>query len=159
MHAVRWSTIGGAIAILVVGTGLGLLLNSLMGTPLPLFYEQTKVLPPPDVPQVTLEEAKAAFDEGTALFLDARPAGAYAEGHIPGALSFPLTHFRQLYPQLKPQLDQATRLIAYCDSPICHESVELVQKLQSKGYSNVAAFVDGWSEWEVANYPVESSRK
>ena len=43
-----------------------------------------------EVPRITLDEAKAAFDKGTAIFIDARAAEAYKDGHIKGAISVPI---------------------------------------------------------------------
>ena len=42
------------------------------------------------VPRVSLEEAKAAYDSRQAVFVDVRTAESYAQAHIPGALSIPL---------------------------------------------------------------------
>ncbi len=38
-----------------------------------------------DVPRISVEEAKAHFDNGTALFVDSRSAGEYDRAHIAGA--------------------------------------------------------------------------
>lgn len=43
-----------------------------------------------DVRNVDLEQAKAEFDKGKALFVDLRSPEAYEDSHIPGALSMPL---------------------------------------------------------------------
>ena len=42
-----------------------------------------------DVPRITLEEAKKAFDAGNAVFVDSRPEPAYKEEHIAGAINIP----------------------------------------------------------------------
>lgn len=50
----------------------------------------TKVIEPdPDanVPRITVEDAKKEFDKGGAVFVDARPAGAYEVEHIKGAIN------------------------------------------------------------------------
>lgn len=41
---------------------------------------------PSEVPRITLDEAKKHFDEGTALFIDARSKDAYEQAHIAGAI-------------------------------------------------------------------------
>lgn len=44
-------------------------------------------IPFPEIPRVSLVDAKAALDSGSAVFLDVRDARSYSQGHIPGALS------------------------------------------------------------------------
>jgi hypothetical protein len=43
-----------------------------------------------EVPRVTIEEAKAAIDNGEAIVVDVRRARDYQAGHIPGAIHIPL---------------------------------------------------------------------
>lgn len=44
---------------------------------------------PADVPRISVDDAKKAFDAGTAFFVDSRPAAAYKVEHIKGALNIP----------------------------------------------------------------------
>ncbi len=55
-----------------------------------------------EVPRVSLADAKAAFDTGSAIFVDVRTAEAYAHAHIPGALSIPLSELPQRLEELEP---------------------------------------------------------
>jgi len=59
---------------------------------------------------VKLDEAKAAWDASTAVFVDVRSAEAYALSHIRGALSLPLNEIEQRLNELNP----ATWIITYC---------------------------------------------
>lgn len=43
--------------------------------------------PHPDIPRVNLEDAKEAYDNGDAVFLDVRGDDVYTISHIPGAIS------------------------------------------------------------------------
>jgi len=63
-----------------------------------------------DIPRATLAEAKAAFDAGSALFLDVRDAGSYETSHIAGAESIPLTRLEQEL----GKLDKGRWIITYC---------------------------------------------
>ena len=65
---------------------------------------------PEDIPRMSLEEAKAAFDAGEAVFLDVRPAESYALDHIPGSLSIPLNEVESRL----GELDRETWIITYC---------------------------------------------
>jgi len=45
-------------------------------------------------------EAKTRFDRAEAAFVDVRPQEAYAQSHIPGALSLPLGKMPHRYREL-----------------------------------------------------------
>ena len=56
----------------------------------------------PDIARVSLADAKAAYDTGSAVFLDVRSADSYAQSHIPGALSIPLAELPNRISELNP---------------------------------------------------------
>jgi len=64
----------------------------------------------PDIPRVSVGDAKAAYDTGTAVFLDVRSSDAYAQSHISGALSIPLGEL----PDRLNELNPADWIITYC---------------------------------------------
>ncbi|MEW6404868.1 MAG: rhodanese-like domain-containing protein [Chloroflexota bacterium] len=63
-----------------------------------------------DILRVSLEDAKAAYDSGSAIFVDVRSESSYAEAHIPGALSIPGT----LLASRMGELDPGQWIITYC---------------------------------------------
>ncbi len=63
-----------------------------------------------EIPRVSLEEAKAAFDSGAAVFFDARGPSSYAEGHIPGAIFIP----EEELPNRLSELDSNAWIVTYC---------------------------------------------
>ncbi|MEW5941206.1 MAG: rhodanese-like domain-containing protein, partial [Chloroflexota bacterium] len=65
-----------------------------------------------DVPRVTVEEARAAFERGEAVIVDVRSEYAFAESHIPGAISIPLNLIEEDPSSVR--LDKSTWIIAYC---------------------------------------------
>jgi 3-mercaptopyruvate sulfurtransferase SseA len=65
-----------------------------------------------DVTRVTLEDAKAAFDSGTAIFVDVRSWDSYKAGHIPDAVFIQLQEFETGPTKLKLPKDQW--IITYC---------------------------------------------
>lgn len=65
-----------------------------------------------DVPRVAVEDAKAAFDEGTAIIVDVRSRQAYDLGHVTGALSIPLDEFEADIAGVDLPKDQW--IITYC---------------------------------------------
>ncbi len=56
------------------------------------------------VQRVTLEEAKAAYDTGSALFLDVRDSTSYAASHISGAVSIPQNELLSRLNELDPSV-------------------------------------------------------
>lgn len=46
-----------------------------------------------DVPRVTADDAKAAYDQGNAIIVDVRSRAAYEASHVDGVLSIPLNEF------------------------------------------------------------------
>ena len=63
------------------------------------------------VPRLSLTDFKKLHDQDKVLVIDTRSAEAYRGGHIPGAISVPLSAWDQHLPRLK-----ATRkpIVAYC---------------------------------------------
>ncbi len=64
----------------------------------------------PQIDRVSLAEAKTAFDNQQALFLDVRSAESYAAGHIPGAINIPLAQILDRY----GKIDASRWIILYC---------------------------------------------
>jgi rhodanese-related sulfurtransferase len=70
------------------------------------FVEETY----PEIQRVSIDEAKAALDSGSALFVDVRSAEAYQASHISGAVNIPS---EELEARLG-ELDKAQWIITYC---------------------------------------------
>jgi hypothetical protein len=64
------------------------------------------------VPRVNVKDAKTAFDNETAIFIDVRSEQAYNLSHIPGALSIQLGEFETNPTELGLPKDQW--IITYC---------------------------------------------
>lgn len=64
----------------------------------------------PEILRVNLADAKAAFDAGTAVFVDVRDATSFATAHVEGARSLPLIELDQRMGELKP----SDWIIPYC---------------------------------------------
>jgi 3-mercaptopyruvate sulfurtransferase SseA len=63
-----------------------------------------------NVARIAVEEAKAEFDKGNALFVDARPAAAYEMEHIKGAVNITSATLDE---QLNT-LPKNKKIIVYC---------------------------------------------
>lgn len=103
-------------------------------------------------------EAKIKFDAGIGLFVDARNDAEYKEGHIKGAIHFPV------YPKAvsrkkinnNKKLQEPRELIVYCTSSTCGASRDLAEMLIDKGYSRTIYIIkNGFPGWVERKYPVE----
>jgi rhodanese-related sulfurtransferase len=104
---------------------------------------------------ISLDEARAYFKDGTALFADARPWNAYKAGHIPGAMSLDPDAFDTWSGNFFSQFPADTLIVTYCDGARCPLSLELAKMLMSLGYEKVLVFKDGWMAWDAAHLPKE----
>ena len=62
------------------------------------------------LPRVSLGDALAAYQTGTAVFVDVRDTGSYNQSHIKGALSIPLGEL----PDRLSELKASDWIITYC---------------------------------------------
>jgi rhodanese-related sulfurtransferase/DNA-binding transcriptional ArsR family regulator len=72
----------------------------------------------------------ARLQAGDVTLVDVRPAHEFAEGHLPGAISAPLS-------VLEGQLDALPRdrmIVAYCRGPYCTLSAEAARRLRALGF-------------------------
>lgn len=80
---------------------------------------------------VASEELLRRVRNGEVTVLDVRPSEEYRAGHIPGALSVPIS---QLKGRLK-DLAKDREVVAYCRGPYCVMAVEAVELLRKKGFT------------------------
>lgn len=107
-----------------------------------------------DVENLEQIDRKALLDrarKGEVVVVDVRPREEYEAGHIPGALSIPLS----LLEQHIFKIDPAREIIAYCRGPYCVLAAEAVKTMRKRGY-RAFRLVDGYPEWRDAGLPVET---
>lgn len=110
----------------------------------------------PKAPEVSVEEARQAFEEKSALFLDARSPEVYAEGHLPGSLNLFNEKFEDEYPLLEDQIKAAARVIAYCDGIECGRAPEIAGRLLELVDVPVVVFKEGYPAWTKAGLPTKT---
>ncbi len=103
----------------------------------------------------TVRQAKKIYDSGNVLFIDGRSKILFEEGHIKGAVSFPVNQFDTMIDEFIRTYPVSTRIVTYCSGRECQDSHQLAQYLLDAGYTNVSVFIDGYPGWEGAGYPVE----
>jgi len=99
--------------------------------------------------------AKAIYDQGRALFVDARSEADFAAGHIKGAVSLPAGRFEELLDDFISRYDMDQPIVTYCSGRTCEDSLHLALFLSEIGYSDVRLMIDGFPAWLAKGYPVE----
>ncbi len=97
-----------------------------------------------DLEAVDREDLLKRVRRGSVTVIDVRPEEEYQAGHIPGAISVPLT-------ALEAQLDDLPKdreVVAYCRGPYCVLAVQAVEKLRAKGFRAVR-LEDGIPDWRA----------
>lgn len=95
--------------LLILGAG-GYYLYSFLNPPQTIYTYPQGEASYPDVARVSLADAKAAYDTHGAVFVDVRDAESYAQSHIPGALSIPLSELETR----RSELNSSDWIITYC---------------------------------------------
>ena len=88
--------------------------------------------------------------EGGVTVLDVRPVDEYRTGHIPGALSVPLGHLKNLLSRLPKDQE----IVAYCRGPYCVLAIQAVEMLREQGFEAIR-LEEGIQDWRAMGLPVE----
>jgi rhodanese-related sulfurtransferase len=96
------------------------------------------------------ELLKRLVDDNVIL-LDVRPVEEYAAGHLPDAISMPVTDLQARL----PELPHGKEIVAYCRGPYCVFADEAVTLLRTNGYQ-ARRLEQGLPDWRALGLPVES---
>ena len=101
-------------------------------------------------PTLRSDAVKRLLDAGERIvFVDLRKPAEYGAGHLPGAISVPITEVVRRH----RQIPSSGRVVLYCDCP--PEEVASVHKfLWTMGYRNHVGLEDGFAGWYRRQYPV-----
>ena len=96
---------------------------------------------------VDLPDVLRLLKDGRTVFLDARSPELFEIGELPGARSMPWKDVEEGR-MTRPPLGLPTPpVVVYCDNEWCETALLLGKWLKSKGYRDVALFVDGYEAW------------
>jgi len=114
----------------------------------PMFASQPIPTPKTVTPEAVL---KMIQDKDASIALvDTQPADGYADGHLPGATSYPwamrITKFPIPLPRNKT-------LVLYGSCP--NDTSDLIKQLAEFGYFNIKVMDGGWYKWVALKYPAE----
>jgi rhodanese-related sulfurtransferase len=105
-----------------------------------------------------LAQAHQIWQEGRALFVDARKAEEYQELHVQGAVNVPPETWGELSSSELIKMDRARELVVYCSQESCDDALKLAKKLKAAGFNRVLAFTGGFRAWDEAGYPADTGR-
>jgi rhodanese-related sulfurtransferase/DNA-binding transcriptional ArsR family regulator len=87
---------------------------------------------------------------GEVAVLDVRPAEEYRAGHIPGALSVPLSELESRLARFPRQQE----IVAYCRGPYCLLAMEAVERLREHGF-RATLLEDSIFDWRARGLEIE----
>ena len=144
-----------ALWIILAGTIAGLVFNVVAPRRIPYIRPPRPSLALAD--RIELAPSRALWENGDAIFLDARVAKDYLAGHVPGALNLPVETFDKAFRVVRPRLAVEMSLVLYCDGERCDSSLRLLMQLRTLGYTNTHVLVNGWTVWRQAKLPTKAT--
>ena len=103
---------------------------------------------------VSIKELRRRLREGDVTVIDVRPTEEYRAGHIPGALSIPVTQLKRRL----AEIPKSRQVVAYCRGPYCVYSVEAVALLRKHGYRARRAN-EGLPDWRASGLPIAAGEQ
>ena len=95
-----------------------------------------------------------AIEEGEpVVVIDGRAAAAYAQEHIPDAISLP---HREISAETTDSLDRSKLYVCYCDGIGCNASTKTALKLLTLGFQ-VRELIGGLDWWKRDGHPTHLS--
>jgi rhodanese-related sulfurtransferase len=119
--------------------------------------KQDVVLPEREIRDTAL--AKILWDQQEALFIDVRHPSMFREGHLPRALSYPVHERDEWIDAFIERYPVSRLMVVYCHGRECSDSHLVAQFLTDMGYERVKVFIDGYTGWKRAGFPVENEKQ
>jgi rhodanese-related sulfurtransferase len=88
---------------------------------------------------------------GDVTLIDVRPRQEYLAGHLPGAISLPLTELKK---RLR-EVSGAREIVAYCRGPYCVMALDAIELLRRQGF-RAHRLELGVAEWRAHGWRVET---
>ncbi len=101
----------------------------------------------PQVVDLDREDIKRGLKDESILLVDVREPHEYAAGHIPGAVSHPLSTFDP------SALPEGKRIVFSCQAGV--RSARAIEFAQAAGRDINAHYKGGFKDWASAGEPVE----
>lgn len=106
--------------------------------------------PETDLPNVSLDQARAELEDGKAMVIDIREAQEHATGVAQGVVLLPMSQVAKRVSEIPKQADQPVLLI--CNTQ--NRSRAVTEALQEQGFTNIRYVNGGMSEWAKRGWPM-----
>lgn len=100
-------------------------------------------------------KVRRMIKNGETVLVDVRRSDIYDQGHIPGALSFPLHEFDDRIPEFTAAVEKTAAVLVYCSGVTCSESHRFAARIIKMGYARVTVYAGGFAEWSDMEFEVE----
>jgi rhodanese-related sulfurtransferase len=153
-----------AVVLVVAGAVLGLLVNALRPGGISLVQPIAAAAgttgasceaPAGAVRDVDVGEA-CDLEAAGAAFVDARPAAAYAAGHVAGAFHLPSRGDCPGFEEALARIREAPTVVVYDDDGSCALARHLADRLVARGLIDVRVMTGGFAGWCAADRPAEA---
>lgn len=156
-----------ALSLAAVGAAGGLLFNGLREGGIPLDRPVLAASGTQDavsceapgatgsVSEVDVVWAFALREQG-AVFVDARPPGSFADGHVAGAVHLPWRGEAPDAEEIVERLRAAPVVVVYDAEGSCFQARHLASVLAGRGIADVRVMLGGFPEWQSRGKPSQS---
>ena len=148
--------------ILLAAVVAGLLANQFRNdgirvTPVqpPPVASDTGALPNPKM--IDVDTAARWFNDGSAIFIDARDKYGFADNHVPGAINLDALEADTWMMDIYSRLPQDGRIITYSDGDTDERALLLAARLTEIGFKSVYYLDNGWLGWLDRGLPVSDT--
>ena len=104
------------------------------------------------IEQLSASELQSRLERDEVVVLDVRPEAEFRSGHVPGAVSAPITSVASI----ASKLPRRREVVAYCRGPYCVYADDAVRLLRARGLKARRLDV-GFPEWRRNGFPVETT--
>ncbi|MFA5507435.1 MAG: rhodanese-like domain-containing protein [Vulcanimicrobiota bacterium] len=149
-------TLLGMVTLFCLSLSLGLFTRLFLPEAPPLFTayhgsvsEEVQIVDPTGAHRI--------FEEGGAVFVDARELERYEYEHIPGAINLPVDDFEEHKSELI-YLRTAHQVVVYCEDIQCGASRKLLELLTKNQVRDLVLMPEGLEGWVDHGYPTLGGR-
>jgi rhodanese-related sulfurtransferase len=113
----------------------------------------------PKTDEVSEDQISGLYLDSSIIFVDARSTADYEAGHIPRAISMPISEFDSKFPEFQMKVAPDQKIVAYCTGMQCHDSHDLAERLKENGYTNIRVYSRGFEGWVQAKRPYKEGKE